>query len=225
MKKPSFRRIQSMVDEQCHRWSSLPEVTGDGAPRPVVTISRQPGTNGREVAVKLAEALELQVFGSNIIDQVARNARSSRQAVESLDERGHGFVDNLLASLPGSGGLTDQEYIKHLAEILVTIGQHGDAVILGRGAGFVLPPGRALRVRFVASLETRIAHVMEEFEVSEAEARRRIRTVESNRRRFVRLYFDADIANPQHYDLIVNDDHIDVKQAVAVVAAAVGARG
>jgi cytidylate kinase len=224
MNKPSFRKVRSMVDEQCHRWASLPAVAATAGPCPVVTISRQPGTNGRAVAVRLAEELGAQVFGSNIIDQVARSARISRQAVEFLDERGHGFVDNLLASLPGSGGMTDQEYIKHLAEILVTIGQYGDAVILGRGANFVLPLGQALRVRFVAGLETRLTHVMDEFDLGEAPARRQMKAVASNRRRFVRLYFDADIADPSHYDLIINDDHLGVEQAVAIIAAAVEAR-
>ncbi len=220
MKKPSFRKIRSMVDEQCHLWAQQPAVSADGSPRPVVTISRQPGTNGRAVVMRLAESRKLQIFGSNILDQVARNSQTSRQAVATLDERGHGFVDNLLASLPGSGGLTDQEYIKHLAEILMTIAQHGDAVILGRAASFMMPPGRALRVRFVASLETRLAHVMAEFGVSEAEARRSIASVERNRRRFVRLYFDTDIADPAHYDLVINDDQVGVERAVDIIGAA-----
>jgi cytidylate kinase len=186
----------------------------------VVTISRQPGSNGRKVAKLLGDELGLQLFGSVIIDQVAQNAQISRQAVESLDERGHGFVENLLASLPGSGGLTDLEYIEHLAKILLTIHQHGDAVILGRGANFVVPPARSLRVRFVAPLALRIANVMEEFEVDEDEARRRIKTVASDRRRFVRLYFDEDIDDPGGYDLVINDARVSPARAVAIIAAA-----
>ncbi len=224
MKERSFRTIRSLVDEQCHRWSSEPRPDSRGPRRPVVTISRQPGSNGRAVAKRLEAELGLQLFGSVVIDRVAHNAQISRQAVRTLDERGHSFVDNLLASLPGSGGMTDADYIRHLAEIFTTIGQHGDAVILGRGASFVLPPGQALRVRFVAPLEQRIAQVMAEFEVDRAEAQRRIKTVSSARRRFIRLYFDQDIEDPAHYDLVINDERVGVGRAVAIIGAALEAR-
>jgi cytidylate kinase len=54
------------------------------------------------------------------------------------------------------------------------------------------------------------------------EARRRVIRTESDRRAFVRKYFNTDIADPSHYDLIINTGTLSVDNAVDVISAALG---
>jgi cytidylate kinase len=68
----------------------------------------------------------------------------------------------------------------------------------------------------------RIEHVARDFNISADEARRRVIRTESDRKAFVRKYFNADIANPSHYDLIINTGTLSIDNAVDVISAALG---
>jgi len=68
----------------------------------------------------------------------------------------------------------------------------------------------------------RIQNVAREFGMTEKDANRRVIRTESDRQAFVRKYFNADIAEPTNYDLIINTDTLSVPQAVDVIAAAMG---
>ena len=54
------------------------------------------------------------------------------------------------------------------------------------------------------------------------EAKRRVIKTESNRKAFIRKYFNADIADPANYDLVINTETLTVDNAVDVIGAALG---
>jgi len=101
-----------------------------------------------------------------------------------------------------------------------TIGEHGRAIIVGRGANFVLPPGRRFRVRIVAPEKKRVKKVSTDYGVPLKEAKRRIIKTESGRRAFIRKYFNADIADPVNYDLIINTGTISIDAATDAIKGA-----
>jgi cytidylate kinase len=92
---------------------------------------------------------------------------------------------------------------------------------VGRGACFVIPAAENIRLRFIASLESRVKKVAEDLNVSADEARRQIYNVEAQRRSFTRRYFYTNIEEPTLYDLVINTDYISDKQAVSLVKALV----
>ena len=61
------------------------------------------------------------------------------------------------------------------------------------------------------------------FNIPENEAKRRIIRTESDRRAFIRKYFNAEIADPVNYDMVVNTGTVGVESAVTGIAAFVGA--
>jgi cytidylate kinase len=52
------------------------------------------------------------------------------------------------------------------------------------------------------------------------EARRRVTRTDADRKAFVRKYFNADIADPLHYDMVLNTGVLDIDNAVAAACAA-----
>jgi hypothetical protein len=66
---------------------------------PVITISREPGSGGSEIARKLAKDLSMDLMGGQIIQHVAESARMSRKVIESLDEKEVTLRDTLLNTL------------------------------------------------------------------------------------------------------------------------------
>jgi len=105
-------------------------------------------------------------------------------------------------------------------KVIGTIGKHGRAVIVGRGANFVLPPDKRLSVRIVAPLELRIKNVTRDFGIDTEEARRRVIRTDSDRRAFVRKYFNTDIRAPLNYDLVINIGILSIEGAVDAIKGA-----
>ncbi len=104
-----------------------------------------------------------------------------------------------------------------------TIGKHGRALIVGRGANFILPPDDCFRVRVISPQRVRVQNIVKSFNILENEAKRRVIRTESDRRAFIRKYFNAEIADPVNYDMVINTGTVGVNNAVTAIAAFVGA--
>jgi cytidylate kinase len=102
-------------------------------------------------------------------------------------------------------------------KVIGTIEKHDQAVIVGRGANFILPPDKRLSVRLVAPLETRVKNVAKDFNVGTEEARRRVIRADSDRRAFIRKYFNSDIENPLNYDMVLNTGTLSIGTAMEAI--------
>ncbi|MGD0022204.1 MAG: cytidylate kinase-like family protein [Smithellaceae bacterium] len=187
---------------------------------PVITISREPGSGGSEIARRLAKALDMDLIGAQIIQHVADSAKMSRKVIESLDEKEVSFRDTLLASLFGEYRPWPGEYLQHLTRVIGTIGVFGNIIIVGRGAGHILPPEKAFKVRIIAPLDYRIKYFMEDRGYTKAEAEQYVVKTENNRKAFVRKYFNADVTDPKHYDIVINTGGMSLEAATRAIIAA-----
>jgi cytidylate kinase len=211
------RSVDQIVEEQCKKWVLQRSEAPSIRPGPVITVSRQAGSMGREVGRRVAEDLGLAISGNNLISAIARSARMSDTVVSTLDEHARSWVEDLIAMLAGKAGIVSDEYFTHLTRVIAAVGRHGNAVILGRGAGFILPAGRSVRVRVIAPLEKRIASFSRERGLDPKVARERIEAIDAGRRAFIRKYFKADVDDPANYDLVINGAWIGVDLAVDLV--------
>ena len=218
-----MKSIPQIIEDQVHRWQiQQKEKPGAKAVVPVVTISREPGSGGRIVAQNLAARLGFEVFHQEVLHEMAKRAEVSNQLLATLDERGLSVLEDWISSLVDDRHLWPDQYLRHLMHVIGTIGKHGRAVVVGRGANFILPPEQRFRVRITAPQRLRIENVARDFNLSPDEAKRRVIKTESNRKAFIRKYFNADIADPANYDLIINTATLTVDQAVDVIGAALG---
>ena len=221
--KTTTRAVHQIVEEQMKRWQMLhTKKVEEKAAVPSVTLSREPGSGGRIVAQKLAERLGFDVFYQEVLHEIANRAEVSKQMLATLDERGLSILEDWISSLVYDRHLRPDEYLKHLMSVVGTIGKHGRAVIVGRGANFILPPEHRFRVRITAPQRFRIQNVAREFNLPEDDAKRRIIKTESNRKAFIRKYFNADIADPNNYDLVINTANLSIDNVTDVIAAALG---
>jgi hypothetical protein len=174
------------------------------------------------MAKKLAEKLGFEVFHQEVLHEIARRADVNEKLLETLDEKGLNVLEDCISALVYDRHLWPDEYLKHLMKVIGTIGEHGRAIIVGRGANFVIPPENRFRLRIVAPQNVRIANVARTFDVTTEDAKRRIIRTESDRRAFVRKYFNADIADPINYDFVINTGALEIEKAVDGVIAALG---
>ena len=212
-----------IIDEQVKKWEIMrAQKTEKEEGLPVITVSREPGSGGRVVAERIAKQLGLDLFHGEIIQEIAESADTSARILETLDEKGLSVLDDWISTLVNRRHLWPDQYLKHLMKVIGTIGEHGRAVIIGRGANFILPREVRFRVRIVAPLEFRVKNVAHEFDVPSEEARRRVLRTESDRRAFVRKYFHADITDPVNYDLVINTGTLSIDAAVEAIKGGLG---
>lgn len=180
-------------------------------------ISREPGTGGTAIAIKLAEALDMDVMSGKVIQQVAESAKLSEAVVASLDERCISLREDWLKMLFGGKHLWPDSFLRHLMRVINTIGLHGNAIIVGRGANYILPPKETYRVRLIAPKEARIANVMADRGMSRNEAEKYVIRTESDRQAFILKYFHMDIGDPAHYDIVIDTSRMGVYGTVEVI--------
>jgi cytidylate kinase len=218
--KTRTRGIHQIVEEQAQRWQRLHAEKKEKKSRtPVITFSREPGSGGRLIAEGVAERLGMDLFNQEVIHAMAESAKVSTRLLETLDERGVSILEDWVSSLISERHLWPDEYLKHLLKVIGTIGRHGHAVIVGRGANFVLPPENRLRVRVIAPREVRVQNVARQYDVPVEEARRRVVRTGSDRKAFIRKYFNANIEDPLNYDLVINTGSVALEAAALSVCA------
>ncbi len=219
--KTKKRSVIKIVEEQVKKWQIMKvKEKKEAIVLPVITISREPGSGGRIVATELGKKLGLDVFHQEIINEMAESAQVSSRILKTLDEKGLSVLEEWITSLVDNQHLWPDQYLRHLMKVIGTIGKHGSAVIVGRGANFVLPSEGRIRVRIIAPLDLRVENVSSNFGVSAEEAKRRIIRTESERRAFIRKYFNADITDPINYDLVLNTGTLSIEAAANVIKSA-----
>ncbi|MGB9439336.1 MAG: cytidylate kinase-like family protein [Desulfobacterales bacterium] len=215
--------IEKFVKDQIKKWERhFPaKHKKEEARIPVITVSKEPGADGNILAQKIAERLDLDIFNRDIIKGIAESAKISASVIETLEKKRLSGVEDFISSLVNKHYLYPGVYLEHLMKVVCTIAEHGRAVIVGRGANFILPPEKRFSVRVVAPLDVRIQNVARRFGVSAEEAKRRIIRRESRRSAFIRQSFNADIADPIHYDLTITTGKLSMEAAVEAVIGAV----
>jgi cytidylate kinase len=201
-----------MVNFQLEKWREAQKKK-----RPVITISRLTGAGGSEIARALANELKMDLIGGQIINKVAQSTKMSTKVVSSLDEKALTRMDNIVNSMVNARYLWPDVYIKHLTKVILTIGEHGNAIIMGRGANFILPAESTFRVRIIASLDSRVQKLMAERKMTKADADKYIAKRDADRSGYIRKYFHKDASDPSHYDMVVNTDKLGIDGSVETI--------
>jgi cytidylate kinase len=141
-----------------------------------------------------------------------------------VDERVRSAIERYVVDATRRERFTESDYLRHLVRTIASLGERGGAVLLGRGAQFILPPERALRVLVVASREARLERLMKHERLERDAADARLATLDRERRTFLLHHFRRDPDAPEHYDLVVNLGTLSQGAAVELVEAALRAR-
>jgi cytidylate kinase len=215
------RSIERLVEEQCRRGQLfVTRAREEPSRQRLITISRQHGAGGGELARRLAQLLGFGFYDREILREIAASAHLSERVVESLDDKRRELVTDWLASVVMHDYLSPVEYHERLLQVIGTLVVQGGAVIVGRGAHLILRHGEALRVFVVAPLADRVRTVVRRERLTERGARQRIAEVEHDRAEFLRRHFHAGFGDPAMFDLVVNTSQLGFEGCVAAVRAA-----
>jgi len=212
-------------------WEALDKAREEAQPaqlppgdRMVVTVSRQEGSRGEEIARGVAQRLGYQLFDREIVDYLATTAHVRRRLVELHDETTHSSLEDSVSTLLDHRAFAQTAYLRHLATALASIAAGGRAVIVGRGASQLLASPFVLRVRVIAPLGVRIENFARESNLPLRQARRLLRATDRQRDAFIRRHFRRDPNDPLNCDMILNTATVGPTEGIEAICAAVRAR-
>ena len=187
---------------------------------PYLLISREKGAGGKTVAQLVGSRLGWQVFDHEIVDEIAKKANVRRQLIESLDERDRATIQDIIGQLLNPQEIGTASYLDCLKQVVLTLGHHGDVVIVGHGARFILPDQFGFSVRMVAPIQARIRRIAVKARLNLEAARVEVERIDRERVKLVRRHFGHDVTDPLSHDLIINTAAISVEAAAEVVITA-----
>ncbi len=220
----ALERAQRHWEERHRKAAASPA----SAPPPLtIALSRQAGTPGTSVAREVGARLGWPVYDHELLQRIAQEMGLRVRLLESVDERRQSWLRECIeafvsAPVPGDY-VSESAFVRHLVETVLSLGTHGECVIVGRGTAQLLAPQTTLRVRLVGLLADRVAAVSRRFNLSHKEAERHVQETERDRVRFVRDHFQKDPTDPANYDLMLNSSRWSVAECAELIIQAVHA--
>lgn len=188
---------------------------------PMITISRQYGTNGHEIAEKLAEKLEIPFYDKDLISIASQESRIDERAFERAEETattawGYALSNRSNRSLYGMP-LNDQLFMVQ-ASVIRTVADQGPALFVGRCADYVLDGYKeTINIFLQASVASRLQTVMERDRLNARDAEARIKRLDKARATYYNYYTDRKWSDLGNYDIVLNVSHLTSEEAAELL--------
>lgn len=168
----------------------------------IITISRQEGSLSREIAAALAEKHKWYYMDKAIIEKALVAYGIDPENFKRYDEKKPSLWDNFSLEY-------DRYYNFFKLYLLEKAYENRGCVLLGRGGAFFLRnvPG-VLRIRLVASQETRIERIMDRFKCDEKYAKKIMHQTDHDRNGFNKFFYNESWDDPALYDIVFNTDKL-----------------
>jgi cytidylate kinase len=199
-------------------------------PRPAVpasltiAVSRETGSRGGTIARRAGKKLGWQVYDQELLEYAAQEGAFRQGIVDSLSKPATEWAEEHLKTLIREQNLSEHSAILDLARVVLALGAQGEAIVLGRGAGCILPPASTLHVRIVAPLADRIAYMSQYLLRSEEETANEVELRDNLRFEFITTHFHRQPNEVYQYDLILNSGLLGEETCAELIAQAARAK-
>jgi cytidylate kinase len=181
----------------------------------IITVEREYGSGGGEIACELAKRLGWEVWDHALTEEIAKVANVECSTVERCAERVDSTFQRLVKvflrgsqersmPLPGTEPFDTDRFVAVGEQVMEKVAEAGDCVIVGRGAPYFLRQrADAFHVFLYAPYAQKLSRLLK-LGKSEREARELLATIDRDRITFVKRYFDADWPTRCLYHMMIN---------------------
>jgi cytidylate kinase len=166
-----------------------------------VAVSRQSGARGGSVAARVGRKLGWQVVDQELLEYIANQEAGADAGVP---EQAKAWAEARIHELREQGRLSGDPQVMAMARVILALGAVGEVIVVGRGAGHVLPPASTLHVRLVAPRADRVAYLGQLLRFTPEEAEREVDARDGRRKQFLLDHLSVDPNDPAGYHLVLN---------------------
>jgi len=183
----------------------------------VITISRQVGSLGTEIARAVAEKLNYEYVDKERISEALAHYGLPAPEVERFDEKKPPYWDSML--------IQRRKFLHLLEAVIYDYAKWGNVVIVGRGGQVLLKdlPG-VFHVRVIAPFEVRVRRIRQQEKGDEKKIAEILRRTDRDSAGFIHSFFDVDWEDPILYDLVINTQKVSMDTGVGMILDSIRSR-
>ena len=181
----------------------------------IITIGRSFGSGGGYIGQAIGKKLGIPFYDNELISKVAEESGYSKSLFADGEEKRSlfsmsSFFSSGRMGYIDSGYVNDNVMFKIQSEVIRSIAQKGDAVIIGRCADYILRDMKCLNVFICAPEEYRIQRLMREEGLSEDEAEKLMRRKDRTRETYYNYYTFGAWGQAANYNLCVDSSVLGI---------------
>lgn len=194
-----------------------PAVARGQQPGLTIAVSRESGARGGTIARRVAKKIGWQLYNQELLDYVSQDGNFRDNLLANLGQSAPGWIEERIAHLVADGAMSQEPAVLHLARTILGAAAQGEVVVLGRGAGCVLPRSSTLNVRIVAPLSDRVAYMAQWSRQPADLAADAVKQRDANRSQFIQTHFHRDANDIYQYDLLLNSSALGEDLCVELI--------
>lgn len=196
----------------------------------IVTISRQYGSGGSEVAERVARSLGWTLYDNAVVEEVAQRLRMTPAEVSAREERLPSLVERMASAMalgvpemmPMVGDIvaqpSEERMVMMTRRVIEDAVRAGPVVLVGRGAQCMLASRTdALHVFCYAPVEELVRYAVDVLGIPFADAPRTVADMNRQREEYVKHHFKRDWRDLGNYDLCVNTARLGLDGSAALI--------
>ena len=189
----------------------------------IITIGREFGSGGREIAKKVAEKLSIPCYDSEIIDEVAIKSGLLKEEIAKKGEHlsAAGKMSTIFTLYNLYSNMSKDDIIWHAQKkVIEELAEKGPCVIVGRCADYILrEKENVVKIFVYADKKSRAERIVKIYGENEDSAEKRIREKDKKRAAYYEHYTEMTWGEPAHYDICLNSSKFGIDKCVEIITA------
>lgn len=191
----------------------------------IINVGRQLGSGGHDIGRMLALDFQAKYYDRELLNLAAKESGLSEKIFEQNDEK-KGFFRGLLnigaPHVSGGGykpGISQESLFQFQSDAIQKAAMEGSCVFVGRCADYVLRDfGNTVNIFITASMEYRIAQIMNKQHIDEEAARKFIEQGEGKRAAYYNYYTGKKWGSAESYDLCIDSSILGLMETEKLIA-------
>lgn len=197
----------------------------------IITIAREFGSGGREIALKVAEKLNYKFYDKESIVNAAKENGIDTELFSQVDEKNMDDfwfkVSPMAYDIQEETNSFEQKVSNDKmfmiqSDTIRKLAENGGVVFVGRCASYILK-NKAKKVFVVADINDRITRVKKRYNLSDNEAKKLIEVADKKREKYYDYYTNSKWNDVKNYDLIINVSENGIDKAVEKIVSLIKA--
>lgn len=206
-----------------------------------ITIGREKGAGGLEIAKKLSEEFGIPQYDKQLIDVAAQESGLCKELFADIDEkRGSKFISGFFSGIMGSlyseygasSGINREELFRIQSECIIKIANEGPAIFIGRCADYILRErANCLNVFITATPEDKVGRLLECNKIPNAEKYSKdelfelLEKSDSKRESYYNYFTYKQWGAAASYDVCLNSSLLGIDGCVKVISDIIRSKG
>lgn len=196
----------------------------------IITINRENGSGGREIARRLGEMLGLKVYDKSILEEIVQKYKINKEEIERIKAQKTNLWSDFCQfyrqfSAAGNSyqnedrKITSRELYYAEAQIMRNLASQESCIIVGRSGFHVFKDNPdALSIFIIADREARIKRIAQKEGVDEKTADKLIEKTDAARDNFTKTFADTSRYDARNYDITLNVSRFSTEAIAAFLA-------